>query len=417
MREHLTHARRALPPLVLSLMAVLTLLAAPLARPAAAQSLFSPAITVNGDVITWFEIDQRAQFLRILRAPANPQQLAREQLIDDRIKRQAIAAAGIELPPEAIEEGILNFAARVGLELDQLYAGLASEGIARETLRDFVATNIGWREYVRARFLARARPTDAEIDRALGAGGVGGVSVLLSEIIMPITPQNAAEVEALAEELSQIRSIPEFAEAATRFSAAETRNQGGRLDWLALDSLPSGLRPAILELSPGEVTAPVPLGNAIGLFQMRDIREITGGAPRYAAIEYATYAIPGGRSPEAQARAADISARVDTCDDLYGIAKDQPENVLTRQSLPPAEIPRDIALELARLDEDEVSTALTRDNGQTLLFLMLCSRTADFNEDASREEVATALTEQRLTALADSHLDQLKADALIFFAQ
>ena len=33
-----------------------------------------------------------------------------------------------------------------------------------------------------------------------------------------------------------------------------------------------------------------------------------------------------------------------------------------------------MALELAKLDENEVSTALTRANGQTLVFLMLCDR-------------------------------------------
>ena len=87
--------------------------------------------------------------------------------------------------------------------------------------------------------------------------------------------------------------------------------------------------------------------------------------------------------------------------------------VLDRESKKPGEIPRDIALELARLDAGEVSTALTRSNGQTLVFLMLCGRTSEFAEDASREQIANALVEQRLNAFAKSHLEQLRADALI----
>ena len=87
--------------------------------------------------------------------------------------------------------------------------------------------------------------------------------------------------------------------------------------------------------------------------------------------------------------------------------------LLERLDLAPGEIPRDIALELAKLDEGEISTNLTRSDGQTLVFLMLCGRTAVQNENATRNDVAAALTQQRLNQLADSYLDQLRADALI----
>ena len=56
---------------------------------------------------------------------------------------------------------------------------------------------------------------------------------------------------------------------------------------------------------------------------------------------------------------------------------------------------------------------MTRANGQTLVFLMLCGRTAALNEDASREDVANALLQQRLNAFSQSYIEQLRADALI----
>lgn len=104
---------------------------------------------------------------------------------------------------------------------------------------------------------------------------------------------------------------------------------------------------------------------------------------------------------------------VDTCEDFYGLAQGQDPSVLAVESLPPAEIPSDIALELAKLDPGETSTALTRNNGQTLMVLMLCGRTADLGEGANRETVANALTAQRMTSLVDSYLEQLRADARI----
>ncbi|WP_380992626.1 peptidylprolyl isomerase [Sedimentitalea sp. HM32M-2] len=392
----------------------LGLLLTMLAGSAIAQGLFAPVIMVNDQVITRFELEQRALFLQLLRAPGNPRQLAREALIEDRLKLQAVKAAGMSISPEDVEAGIEELAARTELSAEEFIAALKQSGVALQTLQDFAKVNVAWRDLIRARFLSQARPTEAEIDRALGsAGGGSGIRVLLSEIIIPVTPQTAEQVDALAQEIAQLTSQQAFSQAATQYSAAQTRNSGGRMNWLDLNALPPGLRPVILALSPGEITDPIALPEAVALFQMRGIQESNIAAPRYSAIEYATYAIPGGRSPEALAEAARIGAAVDSCDDLYGIALNQPPERLVRESRKPGEIPRDIATELAKLDENESSTALTRANGQTLLYLMLCGRTAALNEDASRADVANALVSQRLQAFAQSYLDQLQADAVI----
>ena len=382
--------------------------------PAAAQTPFSPAIRVNEDTISYYEIDQRARFLLLLRAPGIPEEEARKVLIEERLKEQAVRSAGIDATEEEIATGITEFAARANLTGEEFEAALVQAGVDPATFRDFVEIGVEWREFVRARFLPRSRPTDAEIDRALGAdGGGGGVRVLLSEIIMPVTPETLEEVTARAERISQITDFGSFSAEAGRYSATATRGNGGRMNWMPLTNLPPQLRPLILGLAPGEVTQPISLPNAIALFQLRDIEETPVGEPDFAAIDYAAYYIPGGRSEAALAQAARIAAEVDTCDDLYGVAKGQPEEVLERASRAPGEIPQDIAVELAKLDDGEVSTALTRGDGQTLVFLMLCGRTAAINEAATREDVANALLQERITAFADSFLEQLRADALI----
>lgn len=391
----------------------LTLLAGAAGRPALAADLFAPAITVNDEVITRFELNQRVLFMQVLQFPGDPEKSAREQLIEERIKRQAAKAAGITADPEEVSQGIESMAARAQMSAEEFLKALEAEGIAPETVRDFISSSLVWRDLVTQKFLEQARPSEDEINRAMGQGGSGGIRVLLSEIILPVTRATQGQTMVLAENIAKLRSFDEFSAAARQYSAAASRDKGGQLDWMPITDLPPGLQPVILELRPGEVTAPIQLPNAIALFQMRDIGEAPPGTPRYSAIEYAIYRIPGGRSPEALAAARAIADRVDTCDDLYGIAKGQPEEVLQRQSLPPANIPRDIAMELAKLDEGEISTALTRDDGRTLLLLMLCGRTAEIAADATREEVANALTEQRLGMFGESYLQQLLADARI----
>ncbi|UWR87095.1 peptidylprolyl isomerase [Phaeobacter inhibens] len=381
--------------------------------PAAAQGLFAPAVTVNDAVVTNYELQQRARFLTLLRDPGDPQKKAREDLILDRLKLDVLAQAGIEPTEEEIVEGMTELAGRANLSLQEFLNVLGQNGVAPETLRDFTRVGIAWREYVAARYLAQARPSEEEIDRAMGLAGSGGVEVLLSELIMPINAQNAAQVEEIAQQVSRITTTGAFSQAAQQYSATATRQSGGRLPWMPLTNLPPQLQQVVLGLRPGEVTAPLLLDGAVALFQLRDLRETSGAAPSYAAIEYAAYYLPGGRTPEALAAGTKVANAIDTCDDLYGVAKDQDPSVLDRETLAPAEIPQDIAIELAKLDPNETSLALTRNNGQTLMLLMLCGRTAEVNAEASRESVGNALTQQRLGAFADSLLEQLKADARI----
>lgn len=379
-----------------------------------AQNPFAPVIEVNDDVITAFELDQRERFLRVI-SPANATaELARSELIDDRLRAQALRAAGLDLSADAVRQGMEDFAARANLTADELIAGLAQTGVEEQTLRDFVATGIGWRDYIRARFGRQVQITEADIDRALAAAGTGsGVRVLLSEIIMPAPPPEAEAVLARAERIAQTTSEAEFSAFARQFSATASRPQGGRLPWRALGELPPQLRPLILGLAPGEVTAPIPIPNAVALFQLRDIEETEAIVPEVSAIEYAQYFIPGGRSDAAQTEAARIRQAVDACDDLYGIAQGQPEERLTRVTQAPAEIPQDIALELSKLDDDEVSTALVSPDGQSLVFLMMCGRTNAAAQDADREAVSNQLRSSRLAGIADSYLEQLRADARI----
>lgn len=382
------------------------------------QDLFDPVVQVDEAVITEFEIQQRSRFLQVLGAPGAGRKAATEDLILDRLRITATLQAGITLDSAELDQGLADLAARAEVSTEEFTAGLEDAGVARQTFRDFVAVSLLWRNYVRARFGARVTISEDEIDRAVDSvNNRTGLQVLISEIIIPEPPEQAAQVQALAQEISQITTEAEFSEYARQFSATPSRDNGGRLEWVSLSELPVNLRPILLGLAPFEVSDPLPIPDAIALFQLRDIRETGTPAPSYGAIEYAAYYMDGGRSPETLARARAIIESIDRCDDLYGIAKGKPEEVLDRGSLPPNEIPTDVALELAKLDPGEVSTALTRANGQTLVLLMLCGRTPTLEKDQviDRDQIAQQLRNQRLAELSDNLLEELRSDATIVF--
>ncbi|KMK67602.1 peptidylprolyl isomerase [Puniceibacterium sp. IMCC21224] len=404
---------RSLPRLCAVVLGAFFVLALPVGS--RAQGLFAPAITVNDAVITGFELEQRALMLKLLNAPGDPSTLAREQLIDDRLRVQAAKAAGLVPAEEEVLDGMTEFASRAQLSREEFVESLGASGVAEQTFRDFVIAGVAWRQLVQARFGPRVRINEAEIDRALSSGGsgAGSVRVLLSEIIMPAPPPEAEAVRARAQQIAQYTTEAEFSAAARKYSATASRGAGGRLPWQNLSDLPPVLQPLVLGLAPGKVTAPLPIPDAVALFQLRGIEETGYTAPEITAVEYAAYYMPGGRSSDTLARARVLAGKVDRCDDLYGAAKGQPEEVLERGSKAPADIPTDIAIELSKLDPGEVSTALTRANGQTLVFLMLCGRSTAISADASREDLAIGLRNRQLGSQADSYLAALRADARI----
>ena len=378
---------------------------------ATAQGQFSPAITVNDKVITRYELDQRARLLSLFRTPGDPTDVARTQLIEDALKQEALDAAGLSITDEGLQSELEAFAERANLTLEQFNTVLEQNGVTPETLVAFVRIGASWRDYIRSRYRARVTITDGEIDRAIGqaGGSATGIEVLLSEIIIPAPPPQAAQAMARATQISRLTSTAAFEAQARQVSALPSRANGGRLGWLPVTNFPEPLRPLFLQLAPGDVTAPIQIPNGVALFQLRSIRETAVSRPEPTTIEYAAFYLADSDLRAAQ-RLAD---KVDTCDDLYGEARNLPPEVLERDSLAPSDIPQDVALELARLDAGEVSYALTRADGQTRVFLMLCNRAYGDGGEVDRDAIRNRLRSQRLAGFAAALLEDLRAAAII----
>jgi peptidyl-prolyl cis-trans isomerase SurA len=382
----------------------------PMAAPAQ-QSPFSPAIIVNDSVVTYYELAQRVLFLELLRAPGDLQTTAREALVNERLQQAAGERLGFVPDVDAIQIGMTEFANRAELELPAFIQAIGQEGVDAQTFRDFVSAGLTWRSIVQTRFGARSQVSEDEIDRAVALTASGsGALILLSELVIPLTADNQ---ETLREEMIDLTeqldgNLQGFSEAAGRLSAASTAGSGGRLDWRPLSALPPALRGLLLTLNPGDVTDPVPLGPAFAIFQLRAFEETEFVTPVVTSVEYAQVLIPGGRSAAGLAEAQDLRNMLDSCDDLYGV---RPGGFTVETALVD-ELPTEVAFELAKLDEDEVSTDLTRQNGEVLVMLMLCGRSTELPE-GSRDDVRQSLFFQRLESYADGYLEELRADAII----
>ena len=126
--------------------------------------------------------------------------------------------------------------------------------------------------------------------------------------------------------------------------------------------------------------------------------------PAATVVDYAQFLLPAGED------VAQVRKSVDTCNDLYALAKGLPADRLLRESHPEAQVPGDLAAALRLLDPGE-STTLSR--GGWTVFLMLCSRGAAVELMPTREQARIQLTNQRLAAKAEIYMEELRSEAII----
>jgi peptidyl-prolyl cis-trans isomerase SurA len=128
-----------------------------------------------------------------------------------------------------------EFAGRANMTTEQFVAALAKAGVAEQTYRAFVRAGVAWRNLVRSKFGAELTVSDADVNRALSlAAQPREPRLLLSEILLPATPQYFAQSAALAEQLAHTVTTPaQFAAAARQYSGSQSAARGGRIDWVA----------------------------------------------------------------------------------------------------------------------------------------------------------------------------------------
>lgn len=379
-----------------------------LTAPVLAQDLFAPRMYINDRAITNFEVEQRALFLQVLRAPGNPEDEALKALIEDRLRQTEAERLGIKLSEKELTDGLTEFASRANLTAEEFVVELGKVGIAPETFRDFVAAGLLWRQVVRAKFLGQVPINEADVDKALAAAArPKALQVLVSELVIPAQPGQEAAAMAQAEELSRsISGEGAFAEAARRYSAAPTAGAGGRLDWLPLANLPGAIGQKVLALDAGEVSDPISVQGAVVLFLLRDVAEDPSAEPISVQVDWVEFLVP-----DDAAEIARLQAVADNCPMLMGEAKGLPEDRMTRTKAGMDAVPNDVGLELAKLDLNETSVALTR--GGFRRMLMLCGREPVLEPTPTRDQVREQVINQKLEGMAEVYLEELRAAAII----
>lgn len=237
--------------------------------------------TVGDDKITSTELDSAVQGqLRGRTAPpevlANLRKAILESMIQSRLITQFVAAKKIKVEAGEVEKTIADIKKRLAEVGADMSAVLQSEGLTETTLRERISQEMAVEKYV------KSEVTDQNAEAYFNAhkGEFIVPKVRASHILLAYEPQSPAEEKKAAnDKIAAIRQEivngADFAEAARKYSACPSKEQGGDLDFFTREEMAKPFSDAAFSMKPGEISQPVETQFGVHLIK---VTEVNSGA-------------------------------------------------------------------------------------------------------------------------------------------
>lgn len=116
----------------------------------------SVVAVVNKTAITSGDVAHRVAFLRLQRRTGNLQKMAKDQLVEEVLKRDEIARVGMSVSTADVDASFARFAASNKMSVEQLNTILDRAGVTAAHFKAFIAVSMSWPRLVNARYASGA---------------------------------------------------------------------------------------------------------------------------------------------------------------------------------------------------------------------------------------------------------------------
>jgi peptidyl-prolyl cis-trans isomerase SurA len=205
------------------------------------------------------------------------ERLIESRIIDDMVERYQLSASDAE-----VDKAVAMIAGQNGLTLEQLRASIASHGLSVEDYRAKLKQEVERSKLLRMIVSQRVEVEDSEVEalyrRRYGNQRTSGSEVHLRHLLVAAggdgKPDQAAACKIVEEARQQIVSGATSFEVLAGQMSDSNRERGGDLGWVYSDELASWMAPAIVDLTPGQVSQVVPMYFGCNLLMVVDRREV-----------------------------------------------------------------------------------------------------------------------------------------------
>jgi peptidyl-prolyl cis-trans isomerase SurA len=127
---------------------------------------------VNDRPVTSYDIERRVALLKLMQRSGNLNEVAAQEMIDQTLRQQEMARAGINITQAMVDQSYANFASSNNMSAAQLDQVMAQSGVTKEHFKEFMRTQMGWGRVVQGRSRSGDALTEQDVvQRMLQQGG------------------------------------------------------------------------------------------------------------------------------------------------------------------------------------------------------------------------------------------------------
>lgn len=400
---------------------------------AQAQSALSggAAAVVNDEVITQYDLEQRARLVALTSgiqptAENTPQilQQALRALIDERLQLQELRRMEkdqkfeIVAKDDEVDEQINDMARENRMTPEQFRARMAAAGLEITTMREQIRAQISWQRMIQGRYGSRIKISKAQVDQAAERlrANAAQQQFLVSEVFIDAARAGGIDeaVTGAGQLVAQIQQGAPIAAVARQFSSALTAANGGDMGWVTASELQPEVAAVVSQMPPRTVSQPIPVRDGVYIVSLRDRRG--GGSVTLVGLKQAAVALmpdaPAETVAAAQSRLEAFRAQNPTCATVESLAAADTNLVsgdlgeTDVQALPP-----EFRDAVSALQPGQLSNPVRTQAGMHLLFV--CSRRTDDAAVPPPAQLERRLMSEQLAMLSRRSLRDLRSSATI----
>lgn len=308
-----------MPRLTAAAAVVLTALAMTATAPALphltaqAEAASRIVAVVDGTAITSGDMQHRINFLRLQRAKGNLSKLAKKQLIDEVLKREAVLETHTSVSTEEVDAAYARFAKNNHMSIAKLTGILNQAGVGPAHFKAFIAVSMSWPRAVRTKYGSSMGLTPGEIgSRIVASGSAPKVNEYVLEQVIFVVPakrrgailgKRRAEAQASRKKFPGCSQALEFA--ATMHDVS-VRELGRFLE----PQIPDKWRPLVKKASINGTTSPLVTEKGVEYLAICSKREVADDAAAAISFQKEDAAKDkGGEDPNAEKYLKELRAK------------------------------------------------------------------------------------------------------------
>jgi len=387
---------------------------------------------VDEDVVLKSELN-RAVGQILAQYRRNPQQLpprpvlerqVLDRLIITRLQVAKASQSGVRIGDVEIDQAVANIARTNKMDVDQLRAAIARDGLSyeefRRNLHDELIT-----QRLRQRVAQSTQVSDAEVDIMLAGNSLKSGEVHLAHILVGVPDGASAEqIQAAREKADRVQreaSAPgaDFAAVAIRSSDAQEALDGGDLGWRRYDQVPEMFADLLQGMSPGQVSPAVRGPSGFHILKLVEQRAqgkqlVTEFHAQHMMVKINELV----SEADAQKKIDDLRRRIEAGEDFATLAKSNSDDATSANAggdmgwFPIDTYGAQVGEVISNLKDGEISQTF-RSNAGLHFVKRLGMREPDRTEEARRTQAHEAIQQRKAEDEFDNMLRQLKAEAYI----